>query len=348
MFILVSFRNFRIILAMKIENIPLARIELDSPDWDRYVFTFPLEPGPVLESIESVGLQQPVVAAAERENYAIVIGVRRLLACRQLAWPKIPAIVVRDATPEKLLFLSLQEKRGGRPLNAMEKSRVLQRFAGLWEGDLERLQKEICPLLDLPPTIAAVESYLFLKQVPDHLQNEVAGGRLTPHHTDLLRPLRPDDRRVAVERLFGAHRVSLQEAREILENASSLAARENRRVRDIFDRPEVKDIFVREQCTPRQRTALLRTWLHEQRYPQLSALEQKFDKLAHELTGGRPIAVKPPRDFEGQAITVSFHAQQPQEIHDILATLKEADKRGLWKKLFALLQGDLHDVEDEF
>ncbi|MGH7494818.1 MAG: ParB/RepB/Spo0J family partition protein [bacterium] len=333
---------------MKLENIPLAQIDRASAAWDRYVFTFPLEPGPVLESIQSVGLQQPVVVAAERENYAIVIGVRRLLACQQLAWQDIPAIVVREETPENLLWLSLQEKRGGRALNAMEKSRVLQRFAGVWEGDLERLQKEICPLLDIPPTNAAVESYLFLKQVPDHLQSDVAGGRLTPQHTDLLRPLRPEDRRVAVDRLFTEHRVTLQEAREILENASSLAARENRRVRDIFDRPEVKDIFAREPYTPRQRTTMLRTWLHQQRYPQLSALEQKFDKLAQTLAADQPIAVKPPRDFEGQEITVSFRAQQPKEIQDIVATLKEADKRGLWKKLFALLQGELHDEENSF
>ena len=333
---------------MKIENLPLAEIVLDAPEWDQFVFTFPLEPGAVLDSIQAVGLQQPVVLAAAADRYFIVIGVRRLLACQKLAWKKIPAIVVREQAPENLLWLSLQEKCGGRPLNAMEKSRVLQRFAAVWEGDLERLQKEICPLLGLPSTIAAVESYLFLKQVPDHLHPELADGRLTPQHTDLLRPLRPEDRRVAAERLFGTHRVSLQEAREILENASSLAARENHRVRDVFDRPEIKDLFVRERYTPRQRTTLLRTWLHEQRYPQLTALEQRFEELVKSLTAEKPIAVTPPRDFEGDEITVSFRAQQPRDIQEVLTAMKEADKRGLWKKLFALLQGELHNKDEEF
>jgi len=340
-YLLISCQNFRIILSMKIENIPLAQIALDPPQWDQYVFTFPLAPGPVLESIQAVGLQQPVVLALEKEKYFIVIGVRRLLACRQLEWKKIPAVVVHEGTPENLLWLSLQEKRGGRPLNAMEKSRVLQRFAELWAGDLERLQKEICPLLELPPTIAAVESYLFLKQVPDHLHHELADGRLTPQHTDLLRPLRPEDRRVAADRLFGAHRVSLQEAREILENASGLAARENQRVREIFERPEVKDLFAGEQYSPRQRTMRLRTWLHEQRYPQLSALAQQFEELAQALAADKPIAVKPPRDFEGKEITVSFRAQQPKEVQEILAALKEVDKQAVWEKLFALLHGEL-------
>jgi hypothetical protein len=169
---------------------------------------------------------------------------------------------------------------------------------------------------------------------------------LTPQHTDLLRPLRPADRRVAADRLFGVHRVSLQEAREILENASSLAARENRRVGEIFERPEVKSLFAGEQYSPRQRTTLLRTWLHEQRYPRLSALQQQFDELARAVAADQPIAVKAPRDFEGKEITVSFRAQQAQSIPDILAAMKDADQRGLWKKLFALLQGEPDNEED--
>jgi len=331
---------------MKIENILLAQIDFTSPEWDQYIFTFPLEPGTVLHSLEAVGLQQPVVLAEQEDKYVIVIGVRRLLACRELQWKKVPAVVLRNASPENLLWRGLQEKQGGRALNAMEKSRVLQRFAAIWEGDLERLQKEICPLLGLPPTMEAVESYLFLKKVPDQLHAGIAEGRLTPQHTDLLRPLRPEDRRVAAEKLFGAHRVSLQEAREILENASSLAARENRRVRDIFERPEVQDIFVRESHTPRQRTQLLRTWLYEHRYPQLSALQQKFEELAQALAADKPVTVKPPRDFEGQEITVSFQAQQPRDIQEILATLKRSDKQDLWQQLFALLQGEIPEQAD--
>lgn len=333
---------------MNIENIPLAQIDFDSPQWDRYVFTFPLTAGTVLDSIQAVGLQQPIVLSREGEKHFIVIGVRRLLACQKLQWKKIPAIVVRGETPENLLRLSLQEMRASRILNAMEKSRVLQRFAALWQGDLERLQKEICPLLDLPPTIAAVESYLFLKQIPEQLHEELAHGRLTPQHTDLLRPLRPEDRRVAAERLFGTHRVTLQEAREILDNACSLAARESRRVHEIFERPEIKELFADRHYSPRQRTLLLRARLHEQRYPQLSALERRFNELAQKVAADQPIAVKPPRDFEGSEITVSFRAQRAQDIPKIMTAMQNAEQRGWWKKLFTLLGGELDKEEQEF
>ncbi len=324
---------------MQIENLPLAKIDLDSPEWNKYVFTYPTAPGPILDSVRAVGLQQPLAVTPSGRGFKLVIGVKRALACRQLDWKEVPALVLRDKSEEELLWYSLHEQIGGRPLNAIEKSRVLQRFAELWQGDLERLQKDVCPLLGLPPTIEAVESYLFLHEMPEEQQHELAEGRLTPQHTDLLRPLRPDDRRFAAERLFGGHRVSLQEAREILENANGLAARDGARLRDIFEKPEVQELFVRDNYTPKQRTTLLRTWLHQERYPQLSALEKKFEELAATLSAGKKLSVKPPRDFEGDEIQVTFRAQKPLEIREIVAALSEAERKGVWKKLFALLQG---------
>src|SRR5574341_680021 len=190
---------------MRIENIAIADIDLTSPGWDDFIFTHPLEPGPLVESIRAVELQQPIVVAEFEQQYKIIIGVRRLLACKELGWKKIPALVRRSETREGLLWLSLQEKVGGRPLNAMEKSRVLQRFAILWHGDLERLQKEICPLIDIPPTIEAVETYLFFKEFSEKHQDDLAAGRLTPQHAELLRPLRPGDRGQRCE-LGGARR----------------------------------------------------------------------------------------------------------------------------------------------
>jgi len=324
---------------MHIENIAIAKIDLSSPGWDDFIFTYPLEPGPLVESIRAVELQQPIVVAELDEQYKIVIGVRRLLACKELGWKKISALVRRNETRENLLWLSLQEKVGGRPLNAMEKSRALQRFAILWHGDLERLQKEICPRLDIPPTIEAAETFLFFKEFTERHQDDLAAGRLTPQHAELLRPLRPEDRRVAAEKLFGEHRVSLQEAREMVDNVSSLAARDGVRVTDVFERPPIKEIFVNESWTPRQRASQLRTYLQHERFPRLSETEEKFAQLAEPLAKHK-ISVRPPRFFEGNELTLTLRAGEAEEVGSAIAAMQDATKRGLWKKLFALLQGE--------
>jgi len=324
---------------MRIENIAIAEIDLTLPGWDDFIFTYPLAPGPLLESIRAVELQQPIVVAELDEQYKIVIGVRRLLACKELGWKKIPTLVRRNETREQLLWLSLQEKVGGRPLNAMEKSRVLQRFAILWHGDLERLQKEICPLLDIPPTIEAVETYLFFKEFPGPRQDDLAAGRLTPQHAELLQPLPPEDRRAAAEKLFGDYPVSLPQAREMMDNVSNLAAHEGVRVAEIFERPAIKEIFVKEDWTPRQRANQLRTYLQHERFPRLSETEEKFARLAEPLAKHK-ISIRPPRFFEGNEVTISLRAGAAEEISAAIAAMQDAAKRGLWKKMFALMQGE--------
>jgi ParB family chromosome partitioning protein len=322
---------------MRIENIAVAEIDLTSPGWDDFIFTYPLTPGPLVESIRTVELQQPIVVAELDEEYKIVIGARRLLACKELGWKKIPALVRRNESREQLLWLSLQEKSGGRPLNAMEKSRVLQRFAILWHGDLERMQKEICPLLDIPPTIEAVETYLFFKEFSEPRQDDLAAGRLTPQHVELLRPLPPEDRPVAAEKLFGDYRVSLPQTREMVDNISSLAARDGVPVAEVFERPAIKEIFVKEDWTPRQRASQLRTYLQHERFPRLSETEEKFARLAEPLAKHK-ISVRPPRFFEGNELTLTLRAAEANEVSAAVAAMQDATKRGLWKKFFALLQ----------
>jgi ParB/RepB/Spo0J family partition protein len=324
---------------MRIENVALADIDLSSPGWDEFIFTYPLEAGPLVESIRAVELQQPIVVAEMDKQYRLVIGARRVLACQELGWKKIPALVRRNESREQLLWLSLQEKAGGRALNAMEKSRVLQRFAILWHGDVERLQNEICPLIGIPSTVEAVETYLFFKEFSEKHQEDLAVGRLTPQHAELLRPLPPEDRRAAADKLFGERRVPLPEARELVDNVSSLAARDGVRVKEVLERPEVQELFVQENYTPRQRATQLRTYLQHERFPQLSITEEKFAQLTASLEKHK-INVRPPRFFEGTELTVTVRAGEAEDINAATAALQEATKRGLWKKLFALLEGE--------
>jgi hypothetical protein len=44
--------------------------------------------------------------------------------------------------------------------------------------------------------------------------------------------------------------------------------------------------------------------------------------------------------FEGNELTVTVRAGETAEISTAIAAMQDAAKRGLWKKLFALLQGD--------
>src|SRR6266699_2570254 len=62
----------------------------------------------LVSSIKQAGLLQPVVVRRANGGYELIAGERRLRACQQLGWQRIPA-VQRDADDRTLLTLALIE-----------------------------------------------------------------------------------------------------------------------------------------------------------------------------------------------------------------------------------------------
>jgi ParB family chromosome partitioning protein len=59
-------------------------------------------------SIDSMGLLQPIIVRPSRGRIEVIVGQRRFLACKVLGWTTIPA-VKRDMTDREALILSLTE-----------------------------------------------------------------------------------------------------------------------------------------------------------------------------------------------------------------------------------------------
>lgn len=76
------------------------------------------------QSIDSLGLLQPVVVVEHEDRYRLVAGNRRLAACRMLGWETIPAnVLVRLFAGER--FATLVENLQRRDLNPMEEATAL-------------------------------------------------------------------------------------------------------------------------------------------------------------------------------------------------------------------------------
>jgi len=326
---------------MRIENIALNDIAIDSPGWDQFVFTYPLAPGKLTASIQAAGLQQPILLVARENRYFIVLGVKRLLACRELRRSEIPALVRRTDDAEDLLWLALHEKISTAPLNLMEKARVLQRFQENGQHDLSALRAKLCPLLELPPTIDAVESYLFFARLPGWLQGRLAEGRLAAASAALLMPLRHDDIEATARALFDRGQPTLQEARDMMENLLGICARDGCRPGELLATETLHGLLSENTLTPRERTARLREWLHRQRYPRLVAAENAFRELVAPLEKQAGLTIHPPRGFEGRSCQVRMQFSNEAEVEKAATGLKQSLADKTWEKLFELLRNGL-------
>jgi len=331
---------------MRIENLALRDIAIETPGWDQFVFTYPLLPGKLTPSIQAAGLQQPVTVAAVENRHFIVIGAKRLLACRELGRSEIPALVRRTDSAEDLLWMSLHEKISTAPLNPVEKARALLRFQEIWQDDFGALREKICSLLELPPTIESIETYLFFNRLPEWVQRQLATGELTAAHVALLSPLRHDEVNPVAGAFFAKCQPSLQEAREMIENFLSLCARDGCRPGEMIASGELYTLLNDDALDLRERTACVRRWLHRERFSRLAAAEKSFCELAAPLEKNAGLAIHPPRGFEGTSCQVRMQLSNEAEVETVAASLRQALVDKTWKRIFELLRNGGLEVVD--
>lgn len=81
----------------------------------------------LMRSIQRYGLIEPVVVTPVESAYHLVVGRRRLEACRRLGWPTIPAIVRRLAG-ERAREQSFQSNLQIQPVNLADEVAFLRRL----------------------------------------------------------------------------------------------------------------------------------------------------------------------------------------------------------------------------
>jgi ParB/RepB/Spo0J family partition protein len=280
---------------MKMHDIPVTDILLDGPDFDDFIFTYPLKSGALTESIQIVGLLHPVCLKKLESGWQIIFGARRILACRELGWEKIPAQIYdeRELTNERALQISLEEDLLQKELNPVEQARVLFKFLQLENWDLPRVLQEIVPRLGIPPSVEIVKNYLAMLNLEEEYQIAVANGSLTPAHAFQLQPLSSDERRTIFEEVFQKCRPNVNEGRELIEYLTDLKIILKKRVQEILSIKTISEFLNAAQKSPREKCSLLRKALKKLRYPELSKLEERYSGALKELGLKGNIRVRP-------------------------------------------------------
>lgn len=89
-------------------------------------------------SIKSQGLLQPVIVRPVKDKFEIVVGQRRFLACRELGWTHIPAII-KELSDRESLILSLTENIQQETLDPLERAMGVKTL-------IEDLKRDITPM----------------------------------------------------------------------------------------------------------------------------------------------------------------------------------------------------------
>ncbi|SRR6266540_129173 len=130
-------------------------------------------------SIRSSGLIQPVVVRRLASGYQLIAGERRWRAARQAGLERIPAIV-REATDAESLELALIENLLREDLNPMEEAEAYRNLLAQFSWTQEQLAQRI------GRDRTSIANALRLLRLPDEIQADLRGGRLTMGHARAL------------------------------------------------------------------------------------------------------------------------------------------------------------------
>jgi len=117
-------------------------------------------------SIAQSGLLSPPIVRPMNGNYEVLVGQRRLLACRSLGWNSIPCWVRDDLDDADAVTISLVENVHRADMHPLDKARALKTLYDRYQS-YERVAKESAW------SVSTIRKYIQLLSLPEELQNRL-------------------------------------------------------------------------------------------------------------------------------------------------------------------------------
>lgn len=130
-------------------------------------------------SLKHSGLLQPVVVRRTGHGYQLIVGERRWRAAKLAGLERIPA-VIREVTDAESLELALVENLLRENLNPLEEAEAYQKLLADFSWTQEDLAERV------GRDRSSIANCLRLLRLPEQIQADLRGGRLTMGHARAL------------------------------------------------------------------------------------------------------------------------------------------------------------------
>jgi ParB family chromosome partitioning protein len=232
-------------------------------------------------SIAATGVVQPIlVRPIAGGRYQLIAGERRLMASRKAGKPTIPA-VVRPASDEQAMEMTIIENLQRADLNPMEQARAFDRLGREFQMTQEQMAKRT------GKDRASVANFLRLLRLPAEIQGKVEAGQLSFGHARTLLALESPDAILKAAQKVLALSMSVRQTESFVQNMlNPEKAEKKEKSKDPVD-PNVRE--ARDQM---QRALGLKVAIEDKggkgkviiEYTNLEA----FDSLMERITGATP------------------------------------------------------------
>lgn len=163
-------------------------------------------------SIAATGVVQPILVRPIADGrYQLIAGERRLMASRKAGKATIPA-VVRPASDEQAMEMTIVENLQRADLNPMEQARAFDRLGREFQMTQEQMAKRT------GKDRASVANFLRLLRLPTEIQGKVEAGQLSFGHARTLLALESPDSILKAAQKVLALSMSVRQTESFVQN----------------------------------------------------------------------------------------------------------------------------------
>lgn len=163
------------------------------------------------QSIEQVGLIQPLVVRHMSDHYELVAGERRLRACKSIGMEKVPCIVQQDLVEESSAMMALIENLQRENLHYLEEAECYQDLLTTYRLKQEELAER------LGKSQSAIANKLRILKLPDSVKEAMTEARLTERHARALLRLKEEETQIEVINRIRDKGLSVKDTEKLVE-----------------------------------------------------------------------------------------------------------------------------------
>jgi len=301
-------------------------IDLNRIDWTDDLFRMSFFPDLTLleQSIlrEDI-INPPWVQLTRSKKYRIVCGYRRLSALLKIDRNRATVFVVSKDIPDRCLFeAALNENASIRQFNPVEKAHILNLLFKRFKIPETEIRNSFLPLLFSGDKKGLGKSFEAILDFPSFVQKGFAAELLSADIIPLLTKLDHEEQEFITELIAGL-RLGKNRQKMLATLLDDWIEIQKKPLKVLWNQDEFKAIQEIEQLTPSQKTERLLGWLHSQRYPEYSRIQEKFDRWLRSLKLPGSMKIEHSPWFESERYACRFEFSNSKEFEKALRKLEQ-------------------------
>ena len=318
---------------MKFLTIPLHDIDIQD---ERFRFSYHFDLEKLLISIKKIGLiHPPTVVKRGGDQYVIVSGWKRIMACLRLAMADIPVHLVREQEDSRLFLLCLYENWAFRSFDLLEKAEIISKLNGFIK-DERKIAREYFPLLDTPSNLSYLDLYLKIARMDSPWKKIVHEKKIPLSSIQVLTEFTLEDRQTLLPLVLP---LNVNKLKQFFQDLYELSKKTGNTARSLLSAPEVQSVCRSEKLSPLQKAEKVRFLVHAKRYPALSSWKESFRNSLKKAGLTRDVAFDSSSFFEDGEFAVTFSLLDKEAFLKRISRLQEL---GADEAIFSLFQNDPH------